>query len=412
MEPTTAQLPFRRRNIGSSSSSCSPDRIKTTIFGESSRQALSPRSVCDIPTLDDLLQPSYSDDYNNNYHPHQAERQTTTLLVVGAKRKFPFDSSFQILPSQPTSLPPPASHNNTINLRHRLVCNEMVDWLQSQRTARQPIEKLWLGPVFDSPETVLNAISTLPPTVKHFDLDLRNALHLVPRAMPLLFAKRHLKSLSVRFFGDAGAMDLARWLHRHPTLEHLDLRGNRIGSMGARTIVDALIACNTHHLANLNLSCNCILHGDLIGQLLAFTTRLHSLDLGYNWLGDEEVKDICQGLRKNTSLRELNLFGCQRISHNGFRMLLNCIKNHNTSLHKVHLQPFDDEGRRLIKEINYWLSLNKAGRYLIKSQTPLPEGLWPKVLSKSSKDPGSLFYLVREAIAPSKTGSDTGKNDK
>ncbi|KAL3909476.1 MAG: hypothetical protein SGILL_008072 [Bacillariaceae sp.] len=452
MEPLAQRqlLPFRKTTIsGGGGGHRTPDRIKTTIFGETAAAAsrLSPRSVCAIPTLEHLLQPSVgnendgSNDYDSDYHHHQNHRhhRTTTTTILGAKRKFPFDASFSIFPSsreqqlkvavtppqQPT-LEESASKRNTtttVNLRHRLVCGEMVEWLATQASSSQttsPVEKLWLGPVFDSPETVLNAISTLPPTVTHLDLDLRNALHLVPRAMPLLFGKRHIKTLSVRVFGDAGAMDLARWLHCNPSLQSLDLRGNRIGSLGARTIVDALIAAcsgdssnsNDHHaLTQLNLSCNCILHGDLIGQLLAFsTTQLQSLDLGYNWLGDEEVEDICQGLRKNTSLRELNLFGCQRISHEGFRTLLDCIKNHNTSLHKVQLQAFDEEGRQLVREINYWLNLNKAGRYLMKSTVPVSEGLWPLVLSKSSKDADSLFYLIREAIGPTKKGQGKGKD--
>ena len=49
----------------------------------------------------------------------------------------------------------------------------MVDWLAQQQQQQQPaVEKLWLGPVFDRPETVLSAISTLPASVKHLDLDI------------------------------------------------------------------------------------------------------------------------------------------------------------------------------------------------------------------------------------------------
>jgi hypothetical protein len=52
-----------------------------------------------------------------------------------------------------------------------------------------------LGPVFESSQAVLSVIATLPPSVTHLDLDLRNALHLVPRAMPLLFSKQHIETL-------------------------------------------------------------------------------------------------------------------------------------------------------------------------------------------------------------------------
>ena len=359
-----------------------------------------------------------------------------------------------------TDLPP----RSVMNLRHRKVSNETMEWLGSfnstnqkldaddnektfsrqlppivvspiarkeeerfsTRTFREPVEELWLGPMFESSQTVLNAIVSLPTSVTHLDLDLRNALHILPQAMPLLFEKRHLKSLSLRVFGDAGVVELAKWLNQNPNLEHLDLRGNRIGSMGVRTMIDAIMVSESSHdaidkkplrsrLTHLNLSCNCILHGDKIGDMLAVNSTLETLDLSFNWLGNEEVQDIFFGLRKNTSLREINLYGCHRISHTGMKVILRCLQNHNTSLHKVGLQAFDEKGRRLIEKINYWLKLNRAGRYLIKSNSallstsskqdnktnetePVPISLWPRVLMKSNKDPDSIFHLVREGF--------------
>jgi Ran GTPase-activating protein (RanGAP) involved in mRNA processing and transport len=149
------------------------------------------------------------------------------------------------------------------------------------------------------------------------------------------------------------------------------------------------------------------------------------LDLGFNWLGDEEVQDICEGLCKNTALRELNLYGCHRISNKGLKTILRCLKQHNTSLHKIGLQAFDEEGKRIIEEISYWVKLNRAGRYLIKSclapsaisseqdnqsndqqlfvqsgdsVAPAPMALWPRALEKSNKDPDPIYHLVREGF--------------
>jgi hypothetical protein len=321
---------------------------------------MSPRSV-----LDESIH--Y---YNHNNYHH---------VLVGAKRKFPFDE-------------PSAS----MNLRHRIISDETVEWLATKSSSK--VEKLCLGPVFESSQTVLSAISTLPASVTHLDLDLRNTLHLLPLALPLLFSKRHIKTLSVRVFGDAGAIEVARWIEKNPDLVQLDLRGNRIGSLGARTILDALIACGGHKLSYLNLSCNCILHGDRVGQLLSMTNTLQKLDLAFNWLGDQDVEEICIGLRKNTHLRELNLFGCQRISNAGLRMMLHCLKYHNTSLHEVELQSFDEEGDRLLREINYWLCLNKAGRYMVKEQDSSHAGLWPLVFERSNHQVDSIFFLLREGV--------------
>mmetsp|Transcript_6131 Transcript_6131/g.11332 ORF Transcript_6131/g.11332 Transcript_6131/m.11332 type:complete len:384 (-) Transcript_6131:243-1394(-) len=346
-------------------------RMKSSFVGGSPTRASSPRSVLDDPFS------CQGDQYRQKNIISSSNGQTsvTSTTLVGAKRKFPFDAS----PS--------------MNLRHRLVCDETVEWLHSS----SQVEELWLGPVFESSQTVLSAISTLPCSVTHLDLDLRNALHLLPQAMPLLFSKRHLKTLSVRLFGDSGAVELARWINKNATLEQLDLRGNRIGSFGAQAILEALIECGDHKLKQLNLSCNCILDGDMIGGFLESSNNLKILDLGFNWLGDQEVEEICKGLRSNTSLEELNLFGCRRISNRGLRTILDCVKHHNTSLHKVHVKAFDEEGERLVREIDHWVSLNKAGRYLMKSQDPVPVGLWQLVLEKSSRQPGSLFFLIREA---------------
>jgi hypothetical protein len=404
MDGYRAELPFRRK-IGDSGNNKISNRIKSTVVGGSPPRSrtLSPRSVLGRPL---------------QYHsPGQAlpfDFPATDLSVVGAKRKFPFETSFSILSVPLASIPASSSpslstSSNRVNLRHRLVCDEMLEWLsaQSHTALPTPVSELWLGPVFERSETVLNAIAMLPSTVTHLDLDLRNALHLVSQTMPMLLSKQHLRSLSVRLFGDVGAIDLAKELHRNRRLKKLDIRGNRIGSLGVRILVDALIACE-HPLLELNLSCNCILDGNMIGQLLKCSTHLKTLDLAFNWIGDEEVDEICQGLGKNQSLRELDLFGCQRVSNYGLKTILECIKNHNTSLHKIRLEPVDDEGEKLVREINHWLVLNIAGRYMIELADPVPESVWPFVLAKSNRSPDALFYLIREAISPTKAGKRLG----
>lgn len=391
-------------------------------------RSLSPRSVMEFPEVEGsdsqelphLQQPS-NPDYDDFFR-----QDTNTIAPRPNKRKL-----------LSTNLPP----RTVVNLRHRQVSNETMRCLANAKRpstdiahpvsdtednddsfvtlpcasldtreedmdsldVRRPVEELWLGPVFESSQTVLTSISNLPDSVTHLDLDLRNALHLIPQAMPLLFSKDHLKTLSLRVFGDAGVIELAKWMNQNPNLEQLDLRGNRIGSMGARTIVEAIQARPV--LKDLNLSCNCILHGDMIGELFASNSTVEKLDLGYNWLGNKEVKDIMDGLSRNTTLRELNLYGCHRISHAGMRTILECLQKHNTSLHKIGLEAFDEEGERLISKINHWLKLNRAGRYLIKSsleskgnRASVPVGLWSHALQKSNKDPDSMFHLLQQGF--------------
>lgn len=376
--------------------------------------------------------PAFSESLEHQYHHnrHRGAYGGDNFTSLSSPPSLP-------LRSRSTSLKrkrPSETSTSKMNLRHRLVCDETVQWLAqvggtfmplptslesslSNETPNSstsssapfvPVEELWLGPVFESCETILSAIRTLPASVTHLDLDLRNALHLLKQAVPLLFSKTHIKTLSVRVFGDAGAVELAKWIHKNPSLERLDVRGNRIGSLGARTMVDAILACD-HKLKHLNLSCNCILDGDLIGQLLAMSSNLEHLDLGFNWLGNQEVLDICQGLLKNTSLRELNIYGCQRITKMGLMALLTCLQEDNMSLHQVKVQSLDEESDRLVESINHWTSLNKAGRYLIhhlpcssSSSSPsdqegtVPSGLWPLVMEKSKDQPDALYYFLRQ----------------
>jgi hypothetical protein len=279
-----------------------------------------------------------------------------------------------------------------MNFRHRLVCDQTVEWLAA---GERNLEKLWLGPVFESSATVLAAIETLPVSVTHLDLDLRNALHLLPEVMPLLFHKSHLVSLSIRLFGDSGAVELSKCIHLNPNLKRLNLRDNRIGNEGVRAIGRAISSCNLS-LEHLDLSCNCIMDTDPIRELLETTTSLNSLDISFNWIGDGDIERICDGLRTNTSLNRLNILGCQRITQGGLSSLSKCLEDHNASLHHIHFQTFATAGTRLSSQLRHWLSLNRAGRSLLRSENAEQSPLWPLLLAKSSVEPTTLYHILQQ----------------
>lgn len=280
---------------------------------------------------------------------------------------------------------------NLLNLRHCSVCDNTVECLASDTFPA--LSELWLGPVFENSQTVLSALSKLPGSVTHLDLDLRNALHLLPKAIPILCEKTHIKTLGLRLFGDNGAAEFAKWIHKNPNLERLDLRGNRIGSLGARAIIDALVSCN-HGLKYLNLSCNCIMDGDMLEKVMSLKS-LEVLDVSFNWIGDEEVKKISNGLAKNKSLRELNIFGCQRISDDSLHSLFECLRDCNKSLWKIQAPEWNTRASSLMNQIKILLKLNKAGRYLLQEQASVPLSLWPHALEKSNQQPENLYYFLR-----------------
>ena len=125
------------------------------------------------------------------------------------------------------------------------------------------------------------------------------------------------------------------------------------------------------------------------------STNVKTLDLSFNWIGNQEVKTLCRGLRTNDSLEELNLFGCQRISDIGLEMLLECVEHYNTSLRSIHLQAYDYRSTRIRERINVWLSRNRSGRYLLKHEN-MPGGLWPLVYHKCNRQPEALYYFLRQ----------------
>ena len=337
----------------------------------------------------------------------------SSTLCCGEKRKLEFGD---VDLSSPTP-----KMQKSMNFRHRLVCDKTVEWLAAaggcdgdddDNTVEQ-LQQLWLGPVFESSSTLLTAIATLPDTVTHLDIDLRNSLHLTPQAMPVLMSKTNVDTLSVRFFGDAGAIELAKWLHMNRQLKHLDLHGNRIGDHGIEAVLDALLACN-HPLETLNLSWNCIVNGGntIRDYVQSNCCNLKRLDLSYNWIGDDELERLCEGLSSRSSscvnlpLQDLNIFGCQRITSKGLKVLLDCLKYHNTTLQTVHVQTLVENSKEVSEvraKIEYWLSLNRAGRNLLKQETSeganatkVPTGLWPLVFERNNLNSDVIFHLLQE----------------
>jgi hypothetical protein len=97
---------------------------------------------------------------------------------------------------------------------------------------------------------------------------------------------------------------------------------------------------------------------------------------------------------KHSKLRELNLFGCQRISDVGVQHLLQCLKNSNTTLKDVNLHACGYRASRCIEELETLLALNRSGRYLLKCN--LHSGAWPVVLARFSGNPEIMYHFLQE----------------
>ena len=179
----------------------------------------SPTSVLDFsynlpPTKREVPRAEEEDIENNDPSERRIWRSRKRCKSISSfrapKRRLDFDDEVEEESSS-------GETTNSLNFRNRLVCKKTVQWLACSGAARntdnsssgkssRKLRKLWLGPVFECPQTVLLAISTIPESIIHLDLDLRNALHLLPQVMPLLFKKTHIQTLSIRFFGNIGAI--------------------------------------------------------------------------------------------------------------------------------------------------------------------------------------------------------------
>ena len=283
--------------------------------------------------------------------------------------------------------------DRSINLRHHLVCNETVRWIS---TKRQRLEALHIGPLFESARAAFAMIDTLPGSVSHLELDLRNVLHILPEVFSRLFQpqKRHLTSLSIRLFGDSGAVELSKWLHKNPNLRRLDLRDNRMGNVGLEALMQSLRKCD-HKLEVLDLGCNCILDAEPLSEFLLRNNHLIKLDLSYNWIGNEELNKLCKGLRGNSCLHKLSLTGCQRVTDRGVSLLVECLKDHNTSLQHVDVRNGNESNKELQTQLQHWLVLNRAGRRFIRYEGSTQSPLWSLIFHKNNKDPTVIFAMLK-----------------
>ena len=286
------------------------------------------------------------------------------------------------------------SHRKRLNLRHQSIRQEHAKHISAGLSPT--LSELSIGPVFEDSRTMLSILSSLPTSIISLDLDLRSQLDFVERVMPVLCSLTHIRSLTLRFFGDGGALALAKCIRLNPNLQSLDLKWNRIGSKGAGAILGALVSCN-HGLRHLNLSCNCILDCNPIKTFLPYF-QLESLDISFNLIGDNECALIARGLSWNSSLRELDIRGCQRITDCGLRYLLSCISDRNTSLWYLHVPKSCQGQSDVCVQILHWLRVNKTGRRLLQEQEIIDRSLWATILAKASSDPSCIYHFVRNGI--------------
>jgi len=322
-----------------------------------------------------------------------------------------------------TTVPPPLT---SVNLRHHRSLSEI-----ELRQLPSGLDRLWIGPSFDSSlTTVCSIVESLPPQLSDLDLDMTqlasrggvvvasDASHprqqtddfITKECVSRLFKRIHtLRSLSLRLpqgIGDRGAIALASTLGQAQCLTLLDLRECRIQDPGLVALSKAL---QSSSIRGLIISWSTVTPMG-IGALAAALRNdppLESLNLSCaDGVDDESIRQLVSGLRENSTLLELSLFCCSSIGEASGRLLLQCLQgggdegsSHycNTTLERINLK-----GTKVPKcyqvQIEYYLQLNRAGRKFVINysedrnerkrrphQRQLALSLWPYILAKHAR---------------------------
>ncbi|KAG1701758.1 hypothetical protein DVH05_010252 [Phytophthora capsici] len=141
-----------------------------------------------------------------------------------------------------------------------------------------------------------------------------------------LRVNRTLLSLRLEYaaIDDSAISALAAALRVNMTLTHLSLAGNRISSVGARDLADALEDSPDSMLIDLDLRDNRLKAqgAEELGRALRENETLTRCDLSWNQIGPQAVLGLLSALRDNFALRELCVYG-RDLAEDGTQYLTN-----------------------------------------------------------------------------------------
>jgi hypothetical protein len=184
---------------------------------------------------------------------------------------------------------------------------------------------------------------------------------------------------------------------------------NFLQSRGTRALA-TLLQSNTHPIQKLDMSRQDVWDDRsyfyLLIDALEVNTTLVSLDVSSNFLDDSHLRLLAKALAKNSTLQELNIGGNSFDSSEGmasfsermpFMNGLQCLRMTNTRLTNNLLESLVQgmKGNFTLQKlvldntehelITLYLTLNRGGRILKKSDNTVPRGVWSLVLARTRK---------------------------
>ena len=211
------------------------------------------------------------------------------------------------------------------------------------------------------------------------------------------------------FLGDDGCIKLATALKQNTMITTLDLRGNGIRSDGAISL-GSMLKVNSA-LKRLYLEWNCLGIWDeglkVIGDGLAINTTLETLDLRNNKIGGGAIVQLCGCLRRNASLKNLDL-SWNHAGLIGGRALLELLGT-NRTLCEMPVTG-NEIPEDICRGIDNALSLNKERWYSEKSSNEHSKVLADKLGALSHSHQNELAAL--EAKLKAETDAARGLSSK
>ncbi|KAJ3125896.1 cytokinesis protein 3 [Nowakowskiella sp. JEL0407] len=199
------------------------------------------------------------------------------------------------------------SNMTRLDLRDRNIGVEGAKNIARLLKVKEDLTELNLGGNSIGDEGVKSICESLKENTSLVELNLRNNNITAEGARFIGKALQQHKSLTVLSLkGADGAVAISEALKTNAALTELNLRSCQIGPLGMKALSEAIAVNNM--LKDLNLRTNAIGDGvKCIAKVLPLNSSLEKLNLGDNQITFEETKILCEGLKTNKSLKEVNL---------------------------------------------------------------------------------------------------------
>ena len=224
---------------------------------------------------------------------------------------------------------------------------------------------------------------------------------------------RHLKKLKLAQCGidDATVCHMLAAFRSHPSLEHLDISGNRCYSEDSVKAVAALLSRKRSKLVKLDVSRlwrkkrngrMTRIDFEPLYTALASNTRLKEFNISRNALNLEsefQFEALAAAIAANTSLVKLDIRGKDHLDHTAARYFFDALSK-NRTLHSMLYSGCNSNWYWMHQanrtNLQFYPHLNFCGRRLLSQCHSVPLGLWPLIFERVNKTSMNAAYMAED----------------